>query len=91
MLEVISLGDEDGVSGGLMNKVSDVTGGDMASRTHKTKRGSRGATLGEDACNPPSQGLDGAKPVPAPSVMNGRTALAVFLVVQPKRDRLGVG
>ncbi len=83
------MGDKVGVNGCLMNKVSDVTGGDMASRTHKTKRGSRGATLGEDAGNTPGQRLDGAEPGPAGGVMNCCTALAVFLVVKIKTHRIG--
>ncbi len=80
------MGNKVGVNGGLMNESSDVGGSDVHSWTHKSEWGGGVATLGEDAGNRSGKRFDVAKPGWACSVMNGRTALAVLLVVRPKCD-----
>jgi hypothetical protein len=63
----------------------------MDSWTHKTEWVSRRVTtLGKDAGNMLGQHFDGTTPGWACGVMNGHTALAILLVVQPKRDGMGL-
>jgi hypothetical protein len=88
-LEVVALGGQVGVAGGLVDEGGNVGGGDVEGRRDKAQGGGEGATLGEDAMDSAGKGLDGTKPARAAGVVNCSPSLPVLLVVHPEGHGVG--